>query len=136
MVTSTLHAGSGGSGFDREIKLDPEPASVRKAREFVRDSLHDLGFPGSAYDGMLIASELVTNTLEAASETPCLVVVKVAAGYPVIEVHDSSPERPEVREPDFVSQRGRGLHVISALCKTWECVPSGCGKAIVVTLPR
>jgi hypothetical protein len=51
----------GESGNDREIKLDPEPASVRKAREFVATQLTELGFPRSVEDGILIASELVTN---------------------------------------------------------------------------
>jgi hypothetical protein len=45
----------------REIKLDPDPASVRTARDFVRSNLCDLGFPESVDDAVLIASELVTN---------------------------------------------------------------------------
>jgi hypothetical protein len=70
-----------------------------------------------------------------APQTPFLVVVRVAAGNPAIEVHDGSPGRPVLRDPDFVSQRGRGLHIVDALSEAWECVPSGYGKAIVVTLP-
>jgi hypothetical protein len=65
---------------------------------------------------------------------PCLVVVRVAAGHPVIEVHDYSSELPEKREPDFDSVHGRGLHVVEALCHQWDCVRSGSGKAIIVKL--
>ncbi|HEU5158984.1 MAG TPA: ATP-binding protein [Streptosporangiaceae bacterium] len=129
-------AGHGGSAFSREIKLDPDPASVRKARDFVRTNLCELGFPGSVDNGVLIASELVTNAVREAPDTPCLVAVRVGAGHPVIEVHDCSPEPLEMRAPDVVAERGRGLHIVDALCADWECVRSGGGKAVIVVLPR
>ena len=68
----------------REIKLDPEPASVRKARDFVRRRLCELGFPGCVDEGVLLVSELVTKALRAAPQTPCVVVVGIGAGHPVI----------------------------------------------------
>jgi anti-sigma regulatory factor (Ser/Thr protein kinase) len=125
-----------GSASSREIKLDPEPASVRKARDFVRRNLRELGFPGSVDNGVLIASELVTNAVREAPDTPCLVAVRVGAGHPVIEVHDGSPEPPTMQSPDFVAERGRGLHIVDALCEDWDCVQSGGGKAVIVILPR
>jgi anti-sigma regulatory factor (Ser/Thr protein kinase) len=125
-----------GSEFSREIKLDPDPVSVRKARDFVRTNLRELGFPGSVDNGVLIASELVTNAVREAPDTPCLVAVRVGAGYPVIEVHDGSPEPPKMQSPDFVAERGRGLHIVDALCEDWDCVQSGGGKVVIVVLPR
>lgn len=124
------------SASSREIKLDPEPASVRKARDFVRANLCALGFPGSVANGVLIASELVTNAVREAPDTPCLVAVRVGAGHPVIEVHDGCPEPPKMQSPDFVAEGGRGLHIVDALCEEWDCVPSGGGKAVIVVLPR
>jgi anti-sigma regulatory factor (Ser/Thr protein kinase) len=135
MVTDTRCLAA--SGDDREIKLDPEPASARKARDFVAKQLSELGFPHSVEDGVLIASELVTNAQRAAPETPCLLVIRVDAGYhPVIEVHDSSPEYPDLQEPDFTSVGGRGLHIVDALCEAWDCFTSGHGKVIIATLRR
>jgi anti-sigma regulatory factor (Ser/Thr protein kinase) len=125
-----------GSAFNREIKLDPEPASVRKARDFVRANLCELGFPGSAENGVLIASELVTNAVREAPDTPCLVAVRVGAGHPVLEVHDCCADPPEMRAPDFVAEGGRGLHIVDALSEDWDCVQSGGGKAVIVVLPR
>lgn len=118
----------------REIKLDPDPASVRTARQFVRSNLCHLGFPESADDGELIVSELVSNALRYAPHMPCLVVVRTDADHPVIEVHDHSSELPEKREPDLVSTHGRGLHVVEALCQEWDCVRSNSGKAVIVKL--
>ena len=135
-MTSSAMAGPGGSASNREIKLDPDPTSVRRARDFVRANLCELGFPGSADNGVLIASELVTNAVREAPDTPCLIAVRVGAGYPVIEVHDGSPEPAETRPPDVLSERGRGLHIVDALCEKWDCIPSGGGKAVIVVLPR
>src|SRR5919198_3707718 len=88
--------------FHRQIRLAPDPASVRKARDFVQTNLCDLGFAESAGDGMLIVSELATNAIHAAPENPYVVKVRIGSGHPVIEVHDHSPEPPEKCEPDFV----------------------------------
>ena len=118
----------------REIKLDPDPLSVRTAREFVRHNLCDLGFPESVDDAVLIASELVTNAVREAPDTPCLLAISIDGGGPVLEVHDGSPEGVEPRPPDFVSEHGRGLHVVDALCAEWDCIQSGSGKAVIVRL--
>jgi anti-sigma regulatory factor (Ser/Thr protein kinase) len=132
--TVCAETGQGASASSREIKLDPDPTSVRAARHFVRSNLYDLGFPESVDDGELIVSELVTNSLRHAPQMPCLLAVRIGAGHPVIEVHDFSPDLPEKREPDLDSVHGRGLLVVEALCKDWDCVRSSSGKAVIVTL--
>ena len=126
---------AGAVGSTRELKLDPDPASVRKARDFVRRGLGDLGFPESAEDGVLIVSELATNVILWAPQQPFLVVIRVDGDHPIIEVHDGSSVLPERREPDFVAEHGRGLHLVDALCARWECGKSGSGKAVIVKLP-
>lgn len=135
MITDSQYLANSGDG--REIRLEPEPASVRKARDFVAKQLTELGFPSSVDDGVLIASELVTNAQRAAPTMPCLLVVRLDAGYhPVIEVHDTSHDYPELQDPDFASEGGRGLHIVDALCETWDCISSGHGKVIIATLRR
>jgi anti-sigma regulatory factor (Ser/Thr protein kinase) len=136
-MTISAVAGEGASASSRELTLDPGPASVRRARCFVRGALCDLGFPECVDDGVVIVSELMTNVILWAARLPCSVVVRVGGGggYPVIEVHDGSSELPERREIDFVSVHGRGLHIVDALSAGWECVPSGAGKAVIVKLP-
>ena len=130
-----VHVGlSGTAASSREIKLDPDPLSVRTARDFVRSNLCDLGFPESADDAVLIASELVTNSIREAPDTPCLLAIGIDGGFPVLEVHDGSPKDVELHPADFVSEHGRGLHVVDALCAEWDCVRSGGGKAVIVRL--
>ena len=135
-MTTNAICGEGAAASRREIKLDPDPASVRAARDFVRRNLCDLGFPGSVDEGVLVVSELVTNSLRAAPHMPCVVVVRVDAGHPVIEVHDDSSELPQKRDPDFVGEHGRGLHVVEALCESWDCIQSNDGKAVIAILCR
>ena len=134
MVTDARCLAAPGNG--REIKLEPEPASVRKARVFVAEQLAELGFHRSVDDGALIASELVTNALRAAPAT-LLLVVRVGSGsHAIIEVHDSSPELPELQEPDLASERGRGLHIVDALSAARDTLPVAGGKVVRVVLKR
>ena len=124
-----------GPAGDRELKLDPAPESVGKARKFVRERLLELGYPGSVDDAVLIVSELATNAITAAPDTPFLVAVRVDPGsHPVIEVHDSSPDPPVLLEPDLRSEGGRGLPVVDALCAARDLLRSGPGKAVIVRL--
>jgi hypothetical protein len=75
--------------------------------------------------------------LREAPDTPCLVAIGIDGGCPVLEVHDCSPEGVELRPADFVSEHGRGLHVVDALCAEWDCVQSGGGsKAVIVRLAK
>jgi anti-sigma regulatory factor (Ser/Thr protein kinase) len=133
-MAATAMADHSAAASSREIKLDPEPTAVRAARHFIQSALSELGFPGCVDDGLLVVSELVTNAIRAAPQTPCLVVVRVDAGHPIIEVHDGSAEPPKRREPDFDALHGRGLHVVDTLCVRWDCVRSGSGKAVIARL--
>jgi hypothetical protein len=46
-------------------------------------------------------------------------------------VADPSPRPPEPKEPDYLAESGRGLHVISALSDRWgSTVPTDAGKVV------
>jgi anti-sigma regulatory factor (Ser/Thr protein kinase) len=138
MVMRVAVARPGGLDVGSGLRLDPEPRSARKAREFVRGRLRGLGLPLDVVsDGAAVATELVTNAVTYAPGGPCVVVVGLTPrkGRPVIEVHDSSPRLPVQQEPDFVAEHGRGLHIVAELCAGgWECFPTGTGKAVVAWL--
>src|SRR6266545_2766487 len=113
-------AGEGaGPSRSREIKLCPLPESVRRARDFVSKGFVELGFPGQADDASLIADELASNAIAAAPNTPFWVTISTPSGWPVLEVGDCSPYRPVVQALDLLSESGRGLHIVSALCVAW-----------------
>ena len=136
-MTITAAADESEPVFNREIKLAPDGAAVCQARDFVRAGLLALGLADERIeDGVLIASELVTNAIEAAPDSPFLVIVRDDDDAPVIEVHDCSAGLPRVRQNDLFSERGRGLPIVTALCREWKCVPCEGGKAIVAKLHR
>jgi hypothetical protein len=46
-------------------------------------------------------------------------------------VADPSPRRPQPKEPDYLAESGRGLHVIDALSDRWgSTVPTDAGKVV------
>jgi hypothetical protein len=127
----------GGIDVGPGMALAPEPRSAGKARAFVRERLRGLGFSLEVVsDGATVATELVANAVTYAPGGPCWVTVRLSPRRrPVIEVHDCSAQPPVQQEPDFVAERGRGLHIVEKLCAGgWEFFPTPTGKAVVAWL--
>lgn len=122
--------GQARAAMDVEIKLPPVPESARRAREFVREHVISWGFPDTADDASLIADELASNAIQHASHTPFLVSLRMTDGAPLLEVADCSPEPPMPRPPDFLAERGRGLHIVGALSFAWDSYPISGGKVV------
>ena len=126
-----------------EVRLAPDEHAPAEARVFIREHVRRLGFPKLVDDAALIAVELVTNSVKyASSYGPIWLSVRLAARRPLIEVQDCSPELPEFREPDYVAESGRGLHVVDALCAAFDWKRVDGGKIVwalmstKVTAPR
>jgi anti-sigma regulatory factor (Ser/Thr protein kinase) len=118
-----------------EIKLVPDLRAPATARAFVRRHLPELGFPGLVDNGTLVAVELVTNAVKyAGGYGPIWLSLRLAGGGPLIEVQDCSPLLPEFQEPDYVTESGRGLHVVQALCAAFEWTQVDNGKVIFALL--
>jgi anti-sigma regulatory factor (Ser/Thr protein kinase) len=113
-----------------EVKLCPMAKSVQEARDFVREHLAKWGFPKGAEDGLLVTSELATNAIEHAPDTPFFVSVRIANGWPVIEVADCSPKMPALKSADYLSECGRGLHIVDELSVAWDSYSVAGGKVI------
>jgi anti-sigma regulatory factor (Ser/Thr protein kinase) len=120
---------------EHEIMLEPNPQAPAEARAFIRKHLPALGFRTLEEDGVLVATELVTNAVKyAGSYGPIWLSVRLAAWRPLIEVQDCSPELPHFREPDYEAEYGRGLHVVRALCTTFAWNPVEGGKVVYALL--
>jgi Histidine kinase-like ATPase domain len=51
--------------------------------------------------------------------------------FVLVVVTDPGRQVPVLREPDYLAESGRGLHVINALSDTWGCTtPTDAGKAV------
>lgn len=108
------------------------PASVARARAFVRRSAADLA-PEVADEVELMVSELATNAVR-----------HTRAGFEVrvdrdgdrlrIAVADEGDGAPTVKNPEPRSLSGRGLWIVEQLAHDWGIEASGGGKAVWFTV--
>lgn len=111
-----------------------EPTSATAARRFVRQTLTSAGMEQSLCDrAELIVSELVTNAVLHAGTGP-IVSIRVNDENVRIEVEDTSPVAPVLREYGLDASTGRGLNVVSKAASEWGVETTSSGKAVWATL--
>src|SRR3954452_5950309 len=101
--------------MDREIRLEPSKRAPGDARVFVARTLQELGCPKLVDDAQTIVTELVTNSVREAPWRPVWVDLRRIGVRSLLEVWDCSVAAPVFKDPDFVAERGRGLHIVAAL---------------------
>jgi len=107
-----------------ELRLPATTDSVRLARRFVREQLHDSGCDVDT--AVLLASEVVTNSvLHGRSEV--LVAVQDLGDTARIEVSDDSARSPRLNRFHVESATGRGLRLVEQLAVRWGVAPAGPG---------
>ncbi|HET6625448.1 MAG TPA: ATP-binding protein [Nocardioidaceae bacterium] len=113
------------------FRLEPDPAAVKQAREWVNDVLERLGRTDLLDAAELGISELVTNAILHA-DPPITVRLRGTRQHPRVEVRDHSHDPPEVNvemtdEEHLLSTIGRGLGIVALYSSTWgsEVVPDG-----------
>ena len=111
--------------------LDPEPESVKKARDWVRGVLDRLHRQDIADAAELGVSELVTNAILHGTP-PITVRVRGTRRHPRVEVRDASKRPPKVNfdmaeEDQLLATFGRGLGLVALNSSAWgaELVPEG-----------
>jgi anti-sigma regulatory factor (Ser/Thr protein kinase) len=117
------------------------PTAPRTARAHVRDVLGAWGLPHFMDNAVLIASELVTNVVQASTDEHGKPVY-IRGRLPLVQlslfsdrarllitVYDQAPGTPAERHPGHDAETGRGLQLISSL-GTWDWHPVQGGKII------
>jgi hypothetical protein len=116
-----------------------DPGSVRAARDFTIATLQRWGTTDRREDIALVVSELLTNALQHAlpgpgaprPRRPLRLGLLQQGPFVLCAVADPSHQPPVPKEPSYLAQTGRGLHLISALADTWGyTTPSGTGKVV------
>lgn len=115
------------------LTLAARASAPRWARELMRDALSRWGFADYVETAELLASELVTNAVEAMSgKCSAVVVVRVSADDRVLlEVWDPDPRSPVPVHVGPDAESGRGLLLIERLAKDWGHYRDPCGGKIV-----
>ncbi|GAA3754140.1 ATP-binding protein [Spinactinospora alkalitolerans] len=113
--------------------LEPDYGAVKVARELAMAVLREWGMSRMAGDVELVVSELVTNALRHAGvrafDAPgCENVIQLSmmrrGGELICAVRDGSDQLPAQREPDFMAESGRGLHLVACFSRSWGAVPT------------
>lgn len=124
----------------RRLRLVGASGAVPRARDFVRQALHDWGWlpaatgdqRAAAEDVLLVVSELVTNACLHADGPEEL---RVGEGPKVLrlEIVDPGTGAPSPRTPHRVGRPGgHGMFIVQRLCLDWGVVrsPEGRGKTV------
>ncbi|MEW2518545.1 ATP-binding protein [Actinacidiphila alni] len=110
--------------------------SVGEARHFTRATLQRWDLSTLRDSVELVASELVTNALRyavpiGAPGAPVRLSLVRWTSRVVCAVRDPSGVAPIAKDPDFVAETGRGLHLVDSFSENWGWHPlSGAGKVV------
>lgn len=112
--------------------------SVTRARRHVTAILRAWQMQGLCQSAELVASELVTNALQAESRAtlvlPVMMRLRSDGMRLVIEVWDAAPGEPELRGHAADAEHGRGLEIVSLLSEAWGCYRENGGKVVWASL--
>jgi anti-sigma regulatory factor (Ser/Thr protein kinase) len=118
--------------------LPPQADSVKTARDVTRNTLAHWGFAHLGDDAALVVSELVTNAVRYAlcphddgGDPPITLMLLRVFPHVVLAVADPSDKAPVPKEPDFISENGRGLYIVETYSRHWgwDRLDTG-GKAV------
>ncbi|KAF4405059.1 SpoIIE family protein phosphatase [Streptomyces lycii] len=109
-----------------------DPESLATARDMIREAVRSWEAEERAEDVVLVADELVTNSL-VHTEGGAVVTALMFPGPERrlrIEVQDRSSGLPRRREPGEAGTSGRGLLLVDLLADVWGVESRGSGKAV------
>ena len=115
-----------------------DAGSVRAARDFTRATLQRWGVTTSCDDVAVVMSELLTNALHhalppGAAEPRWPIRLGLLQPGPCVlcAVADPSDQVPVLKDPDYLAESGRGLHVVASLSSGWGwTAPGRSGKVV------
>ncbi|MFD0316243.1 ATP-binding protein [Streptomyces flavalbus] len=123
------------------VHINASAAHLRRVRELAEKTLYEAGVdPGISETVLLVASELIGNSVRACGDhVPLVVEVDAGQAGVSVRVHDPEPGRLPRRRPvaldDAEAESGRGLGLIDLLAPGWQVRSTPVGKQIVCSLP-
>ena len=112
-----------------ELELAPEAESARRARRFVERALSSWKCLELIEITVLLANELVTNSVLHARTHMRLELAKLPSGVRVqVSDHDEAPVSP--RRARLDSEGGRGLALVEGISDNWGIERGRAGKTV------
>ncbi|MCK2217927.1 ATP-binding protein [Actinomadura sp. ATCC 31491] len=118
-----LLMGHAGKSFTTSCPLPFQADSVKTARDVTRSTLRGWGLNDLSDDAALVVSELVTNAvryaMRASGRREIELLLMRVTPHVLLAVADPSDEVPRRKEPDFISENGRGLYIVETYSQSW-----------------
>lgn len=123
---------------ERGTVLAAIPETPGTCRAIVRAAVGVHGMTPLADEAETVVTEFASNAVRA-TRTQCdgvgtPVIVLVLGWFPRgirIEVWDQAPGVPQMREPDFEAEHGRGLFLVDQITEgRWGCLRAGASKCV------
>jgi anti-sigma regulatory factor (Ser/Thr protein kinase) len=112
------------------LVLPEEPRNVPVARGFLSELLGQWDLQGLVASAALVASELVANATQHV-RGPCALELTHRDDVLRVAVADRGPGMPDLRVLGALSERGRGLQIVSAYASAWGVDRLECGGKLV-----
>lgn len=134
------HLLTSGKPYTTSCPLPFQADSVKTARDVTRTTLRGWGLPELGDDAALVVSELVTNAVRyamyARGRREITLLLMRVVPHVLLAVADPSDDVPRPKEPDFVSENGRGLYIVETYSQCWGWDPLAHGGKAVWALFR
>ena len=114
------------------FRVTPDEADVAASRRRIVDVVRgwEVPLPEEVFDDLaLLASEVVTNAVRHTRAT-CAVTVRWTGERVRVEVTDTDPARPALRDVSAHAEDGRGLLLVASLSADWGSTPDRAGKTV------
>lgn len=112
------------------LDLDSRPELVRAARRFVERTLGAWEMPEYLDEALLVASELVTNSILHARTDLRLTLRSDGVTGVRVEVYDENSRMPNPAWAPTDATSGRGLNAVAVVASTWGAEDRGDGKVV------
>jgi anti-sigma regulatory factor (Ser/Thr protein kinase) len=114
-----------------EQELTPDPQHLGRIRRIVAAFARYWGWPELAAPVALCVTELLSNVSRHTSGR-CVLLLQSTPTALRIAVSDDSPDFPVVRAPQWSSETGRGMFLLSTTADAWGADPTPTGKEVWV----
>lgn len=123
-------AEAGTKQYRQEMTVDPKQLGL--VRRIVTTHVQCCGWALVADAAVMCVTELLSNVSKHADSNECVLLLQSSASGVRIVVSDDSPELPVVRKPDWDSENGRGVFLLSETADAWGADATGNGKDVWV----
>ncbi|MFI5803356.1 ATP-binding protein [Streptomyces sp. NPDC051561] len=106
------------------------PRSLSLMRRTVAGLVRNWGWGEVADKATMCVAEMLSNVHQHVESGDCVLTLQSTSSSIRIVLSDSSPELPVVSDPDWDSESGRGMFLLSKTADAWGADPKDSGKDV------